>query len=73
MCLVFVGLFNLEHFPIYGNYACLNYASLLLRTLGCFEAANTASLAALIVAGGSILDNGPSGTGMLLDIGLKYQ
>ena len=41
------------------RYACANYALLLLRTLGCFEAPNTASLAALIVAEGSVLDNGP--------------
>ena len=53
-------------------YACSNYA-LPLRTLGCFEAANTASLAALIVAEGSVLDNRPSGSGRLLDSGLKYR
>ena len=43
------------------SYACFNYASLLLRNLGYFEAANTASLvasrAALIVAKGSVSDN----------------
>ena len=42
------------------------------KALGCFEAANTASLAALIVAEGSVLDNRPSGSGRLLDTGLKY-
>ena len=47
------------------SYTCSNYTSSLLRTLGCFEAASTASLAALIVAGGSVLDNGLSGSGML--------
>ena len=31
------------------------------RSLGCFKAANTASLAALIVAEDSVLDNRPSG------------
>ena len=41
--------------------------------MGCFEAANTASLAALIVAEGFVLDNGPSGYGKLLYTGLKYQ
>ena len=45
---------------------------IVLRTLGCFEAANTASLAALIIAEGSVLDNGPSGYSRLLDTGLKY-
>ena len=49
------------------SYACLNYASSLLKTLDCFEAANTASLATLIVAEGSGSDNGPSGSGRLLD------
>ena len=44
-----------------------------LRNLGCFKAANTALLAALIEAEGSVLDNGPSGSGKLLDTGLKYQ
>ena len=55
------------------SYACLNYASSLLKTLGCFKAANTASLAVIIVAEGSVFDNGPSGSGKLLDIGLKYR
>ena len=40
-------------------------------TLGCFklsfEAANTASLAALIVSESSISDNGPAGFGRLSD------
>ena len=36
------------------------------------EAANTASLAALVVAEGSVSDNRPSGSGRLLDTGLKY-
>ena len=39
------------------------------KALGCFEAANTASLAALIVAEGSVSDNRPSGSGRLLDTG----
>ena len=43
------------------------------RSLGCFEAVNTASLTALIVAEGSVSDNRPSGSGKLLDTGLKYQ
>ena len=54
------------------SYACSNYALSLLRTLGCFKVANTASLAALIVAEGNVLDNGPSGSDRLLDTGLKY-
>ena len=37
------------------------------------EAANTASLAALIVAEGSVSDNRPSGSSRLLDTGLKYR
>ena len=45
----------------------------LVSSLGCFEMTNTASLAALIVAEGSVLDNQPSGSGRLLDTGLKYQ
>ena len=32
---------------------------------GCFEAASTVSLATLIVADGSVSDNGPSGSGRL--------
>ena len=36
------------------------------------EVANTASLAALIVVEGSVSDNRPSGSGRLLDTGLKY-
>ena len=43
------------------------------RSLGCFEAAKTASLAALIVAEGSVLDNRTSGSGRVLDTGLKYR
>ena len=54
------------------SYTCLNYTSPLLRTLGCFKVANTASLAALIVAEGSVSDNGPSESGRLLDTDLKY-
>ena len=37
------------------------YSESLLKTLDCFKAANTASLAALIVAEGSVSDNGPFG------------
>ena len=55
------------------SYVRLNYASSLQRILGCFEAANTASLAALIVAEGSISDNGAAGFGRPLDTGLKYR
>ena len=43
------------------------------RSLGYFKAANTASLAALIVAEGSVSDNRPSGYGRFLDTGLKYR
>ena len=43
------------------------------HSLGCFEMADTASLAALIVAEGSVSDNGPSGYGRLLDTSLKYR
>ena len=40
----------------------------------CFEAASTASLAALIEAEGSVSDNGPSGSGNVLGLksSLKY-
>ena len=54
------------------SYECWNYTSSLLRTLGCFEVANTVLLAALIVAEGIASDNRPSGSGRLLDTGLKY-
>ena len=42
------------------------------KALGCFEVANTAFLAALIVAEGSVSHNRPSGSDRLLDTGLKY-
>ena len=51
----------------------ISYASSFLKTLGCFLVANTASLAALMVAEGNVSDNGPSGSGRLLDTSLKYQ
>ena len=45
------------------------------KDLGLFRSgrANTAFLAALIVAKGSVSDNWPSGSGRLLDTSLKYQ
>ena len=39
----------------------------------CFKAASTASLAALIEAEGSVLDNGPSGFGNLLGLKLSFK
>ena len=65
-------VYNYEFINTPSSYTCLNYASSLLKTLGCFETANTASLAALIVAEGGISDNRPSGNGRLLDTALKY-
>ena len=43
------------------------------RSLGCFEMANIALLATLIVAEGSVLNNRPSGYGRVLDTSLKYR
>ena len=60
------------NYEFINSYACSNYTLLLLRTLGFFEAANTASLAALIVAESNVSDNRTSGSGRLLDAGLKY-
>ena len=40
---------------------------------GCFKVGSTASLTALIVAEGSVLDNGPSRSSSVLDTSLKYQ
>ena len=56
------------------SYACSKYTwSLFGELLGLFQSSKTASLAASIVAEGSVLDKRPSGSGRLLDTGLKYR
>ena len=45
----------------------------LASSLDCIETANTTSLAALVVTEGSVSDNRPSGSGKLLDTGLKFK
>ena len=54
----------------FNTYASMNCTNLDDHSFCCFELASTASLAALIEAEGSVSDNGPSGSGNLLD--LKY-